>query len=697
MREEMSMNGELILEIGTEEIPSGYLDNALYDLKQLVQTGFESNRIKNSGFETYGTPRRIVLVGHGIAEKQDDLEQGFNGPPKNVAYDEKGNPTKAALGFAKKQGVSVDDLDIVKTPKGEYLHVNKLVPGRPTSEVLAEILPDMILSVPWPKSMRWGNIDCLFVRPIHWILCLLNGKVVPFELGGIQSDNFTRGHRFMSPDPKKIGSVSDYFTVMDESFVMVDPKKRQQSVKTAVETVTANAGGKVLEDIALLNTVTNLVEYPFAVSGSFEKKFLSLPEAVLITAMREHQKYFAMYDDHDHLMPRFVAVNNTRPRDEKVVIKGHERVLRARLADADFFFREDRSRPLLTRLEDLKDVVYQADLGSSFDKVIRFKELAQTICNDLGIDRDDDLRLAADLCKCDLVTQMVCEFPSLQGVIGKEYARMEGFPDEVCVAIEEHYMPVAADSALPETELGAVLSIADRLDTITGCFAVNLVPSGSSDPFALRRHALAIIRILEDRDWPLSLKKMINEAILILKKQVDFDSQAVLEKVMGFFRERYRHLILRAGYDSDIVESVISVAFDTVNDLRKRIDQLKRFSVQSGEFNELALTFKRVSNILKNQDRVDDIDTSMFREESEIILWKTYTEVKDEVKAYLKSRDYYGAMALMAGLKGPVDDFFDNVEVLTKADPRLKNNRVGMLQRVEALLKELADFSKFSI
>ena len=372
-------------------------------------------------------------------------------------------------------------------------------------------------------------------------------------------------------------------------------------------------------------------------------------------------------------------------------------MLRARLADADFFFREDCSRPLLTRLEDLKDVVYQADLGSSFDKVVRFKELAQAICNDLGIDRDDDLRLAADLCKCDLVTQMVCEFPSLQGVIGKEYARMEGFPDEVCVAIEEHYMPVAADSALPETELGAVLSIADRLDTITGCFAVNLVPSGSSDPFALRRHALAIIRILEDRDWPLSLKKMINEAVLILKKQVDFDSQTVLEKVMGFFRERYRHLILRAGYDSDIVESVISVAFDTVNDLRKRIDQLKRFSVQSGEFNELALTFKRVSNILRNQDRVDNIDTSMFREESEIILWKTYTEVKNEVKAYLKSRDYYGAMALMAGLKGPVDDFFDNVEVLTRADPRLKNNRVGMLQRVEALLKELADFSKFSI
>ncbi len=691
------MNAELILEIGTEEIPSGYIDRALHDLKQLAQIRFESNRIKHSGLKTYGTPRRIVLVGHGIADKQDDLEQEFNGPPRNVAYDKKGNPTKAALGFAKKHGVSVNDLDIVKTPKGEYLHVNKLVPGRPTSEILAEILPDMILAIPWPKSMRWGNIDCLFVRPIHWILCLLNGKVVPFELGGIKTDSFTRGHRFMSPDPMEIRSVSDYFTVMDKSFVMVDHKKRQQSVKASVETAAANAGGKVIEDVALLNTVTNLVEYPFVVSGSFGKKFLSLPEAVLITSMREHQKYFAMYDDHNHLMSRFVAVNNTRPRDKKVVIKGHERVLKARLADAVFFFREDRSRSLLTRLEDLKDVVYQADLGTSFDKVVRFKKLAQIICDHLDINRHDEIRLAADLCKCDLVTQMVSEFPGLQGVIGKEYAKLEGFPDEVCAAIEEHYMPVAADSVLPETEIGAILGIADRIDTITGCFAVNLIPSGSSDPFALRRHALAVIRILEDRDWPLSLKKMLNEAILILKEQVDFDSQTVLERVMDFFRERYRFLILRAGYDSDIVESVISVAFDTVNDLRKRIDQMKRFAVQSKEFNELALTFKRVSNILKNQEKQESIDTSIFREESEVSLWKTYTEVKNEVEECLKKRDYYGAMVLMAHLKAPVDNFFDNVEVLTKADPHLKNNRVAMLQQVETLLKKLADFSKFSI
>ena len=692
------MVAELLFEIGTEEIPAGYLEGGLRELRRLAETCLRENRIElTGGLVTYGTPRRLVLMGKGISEMQSDLVKEITGPPKSVAYDNEGRPTKAAIGFAQKQGVSVEEVQSIETPKGEYLYVKRQIPGRKTKEILAEALPKLIADISWPKSMRWGSIGFPFVRPIHWVLCLLNGEVIPFEVAGVSSGRTTMGHRFMSPEAIEVSNVQDYFTGMERAFVVIDQKERERVVERITREVAEKAGGKPIDDPELVSTVANLVEYPSAVCGSFDEIFLDLPDVVLITAMKEHQKYFAVYDEKGRLMPNFVAVNNTVARDESVVQRGHERVLRARLSDADFFLKEDRKKSLLDRLEGLKQVVYQADLGTSFDKVQRFTKLAGYLAGIVLPDEADNVRLVASLCKCDLITQMVNEFPSLQGVMGKEYARLEGYPDEVCSGIYEHYLPLRAGGQLPTSKIGAVVGIADRMDTIAGCFVVGLEPSGSADPFALRRHALAIIRIIEDMGWDLSLKEFIAQALLLLKEDIEFDNALILSKVMAFVRDRYKNMMLRSGCESDLIEAVISVGFDRIQKLRPKIDQLKKFSSESEEFNQLALTFKRVSNILKKQDKPFKTNPTLFQEDCESALYETFQALKDDVYGSLGREEYLEALGLMVKLRKPVDEFFDGVEVLTKDDQALRENRVGLLQQIAGLMLLIADFSKFSI
>jgi len=692
------MVAELLFEIGTEEIPAGYLEGGLRELRRLAETCLSENRIDlKGGLVTYGTPRRLILMGKGISEMQSDLMKEITGPPKSVAYDKEGRPTKAAIGFAQKQGVSVEEVQSIETPKGEYLYVKRQIPGRKTIEILAEALPKLIADIIWPKSMRWGSIGFPFVRPIHWVLCLFNGEIVSFEVAGVSSGRTTRGHRFMNPDAMEISSVQDYLTGMERAFVVIDQQERERVVERITGEVAEKAGGKPIHDPELVSTVANLVEYPSAVCGSFDEMFLDLPDVVLITAMKEHQKYFAVYDEKRRLMPNFVAVNNTVAKDESVVQRGHERVLRARLSDADFFLREDRKRSLLDSLEDLRQVVYQADLGTSHAKVQRFTKLAGYLAGIVLPGEADNIRLVANLCKCDLVTQMVNEFPSLQGVMGKEYAQLEGYPDKVCSGIYEHYLPLRAGGQLPTSKIGAVVGIADRMDTITGCFVVGLEPSGSADPFALRRHALAIIRIIEDMGWDVSLKELIGQALLLLKEEIEFDKAQVLSKVIAFVRERYKNMMLRSGYESDLIEAVISVGFDRIRKLRPKIDQLKKFSSESEEFNQLALTFKRVSNILKKQDKPFEADPVLFREDCERVLYETFQALKDDVYRSLKEEGYLEALGLMVKLRKPVDDFFDGVEVLTKDNQALRENRVGLLQQIAGLMLLIADFSKFSI
>jgi glycyl-tRNA synthetase beta chain len=689
---------DLLLEVGTEEIPSDYLENGLVDLERLAQTYLEENRIPcKGGLHTYGTPRRLILIGKDVAEKQEDMVREVIGPPKKAAYDKEGNPTNAALGFAKKYGVALDDLHCIETSKGEYLHIKMNIAGRSTKDVLADILPQLITSVPWPKSMRWGQEDFAFVRPVHWILALAGEEVIPLEIGGVTSGNKTRGHRFMAPQIIEIRDLQDYLNKIRENFVIIDSAEREKIIEQDIAEKAKEGAGIPLMDPELVTTVANLVEFPTAVCGDYDEMFLNLPDPVLVTVMKKHQRYFAVQGQDGRLIPHFVAVNNTKARNESVVQKGHERVLKARLSDADFFFHEDRKRRLSDRLNDLKGVIYQAELGTSFAKVERFTRLAEYLGDKIAPEKMDYIRLAARLCKCDLVTNMVTEFPSLQGVIGKEYAILDGHPEEVSSAISEHYLPLRAGDVLPASIIGTIIGLADRMDTIAGCFALNLEPTGAADPFALRRHALAIIRMLEKTDWDISLKDFISRSLDILNGYVDFPKDPVSHSVMNFFKERYKQMMLRSDYESDLIEAVISAEFDRIADLRFRIEQLKTFSTESNEFESLAMTFKRISNILKNQEESLAVDPTRFQEPCESELWNAYGEIKGEMDQLLGKREYLKALNVIARLLKPVDQFFDGVEILLKDNPMLKANRIGILQHLARLFLSLADLSKFSI
>ncbi len=691
------MTGELLLEIGTEEIPSDYLENGLRDLKRLVESHLGDERIVvGEGLEVYGTPRRLVLIGRAVADKQEDMVQEVTGPPKRAAFDGEGNPTKAAIGFAEKQGISVDAFKFVETPRGEYVSVKQEIPGRPTIHVLSELIPGLVKSLPWPKSMRWGDVGFSFVRPIHWVLALLDGQVIPFEVGGVRSGNITRGHRFMGPKTLEINGLEDYLRKMKKGSVIIDMKEREKEVKSSVVRAAETVSGTPTMDPELLSTVTNLVEFPSAVCGEFDRTFLNLPEPVLITAMKKHQKYFALRDSVGQLLPNFVAVNNTLTRDEAVVCKGHERVLAARLSDADFFFKEDRKRPLEDRLEDLKEVIYQARLGTSYAKIQRCVRLAEYLAEQILPRKIDDVRRVARLCKCDLVTEMVGEFPVLQGVMGGEYARLDGYPEEVCLAIHEHYLPVRAGDKLPTSPVGCIVGIADRMDTISGFFAIGLEPTGAADPFAIRRHALAIIRILEEMQWDISLKEFVVTSLTNLHQEVEFDEDSVAQKVSGFFRERYKSMALRFGYESDLIDAVLCANFDRIHQLRSRIDQLRRFVTESEEFESLALTFKRITNILKKQDKSLAVNISLLREPCERRLWEAYEALKSDIHRLSGQKAYFEALNLIVRLRQPVDELFDGVAILAE-DAQLRDNRVAMLQDLARLFLSLADFSRFSI
>jgi glycyl-tRNA synthetase beta chain len=691
------MAGELLLEIGTEEIPSNYLRNGLKELRRLAELYLRDNRIQiEGGLRTYGTPRRLVLVGRALADKQEDTVQEMTGPPKKIAFDEQGNPTNAAFGFAKRQGVSANELQVLETPKGEYVYVKRRMPGRRTIDLLSEILPELIANIPWPKSMRWGSEAFSFVRPIHWVLALFNGEIITFEVAGARSDNKTRGHRFMAPQIMEIDDFQDYLRKMRESYVIVDQREREGEVEKAVITVAKAVSGRAVRDPELLSTVANMVEFPSAVCGAFDEVFLNLPDAVLITAMKEHQRYFSIRDQEGRLMPNFVAVNDTIARDESVVRKGHERVLLARLADADFFFKEDRKRPLEDRLEDLKRVIYQAELGSSFAKIQHFTKLAEYLARQIAPEELNKVRLAAQLCKCDLVTEMVTEFPSLQGTMGEIYARLDGHPEDVCLAISDHYLPAQADSRLPHTLIGSIVGLADRMDTIVGCFAMGLEPTGTADPYALRRKALGIIRVIRDKKITISLPDFVSKSGSILNESISFHVEAVVDKVINFIEDRFRNMLLSEAIPQDLIDSVITGDFHFLNQVEERIAALRRFRDLSKDFEGLALASKRITNIIRGFEGTKRVNPDYFENKSEEDLWKTFQSVKDRVKREIDRENYLEALNVMAILSGPVNEFFSQVMVMTE-DKRIRENRLGMLTGLNQLLLQIADFSRFAV
>ncbi len=688
---------ELLLEIGTEEIPSTYIPETLKQSKELAEKMLQENRISYREVRCLGTPRRIVLIVEDIAEKQEDSVQEIKGPPKKVSFDKDGNPTKAAISFAKKHNVSLDEIQTINTSKGEYLFLRKVIPGTPTFDILKDEIPRLISKISFPKSMRWGTVKFSFARPIHWILCLLDGRVIPFEIAGIKSGDTTEGHRFMSSGKIKVSGVKDYLKKIEDAHVIVDPEERKRIIKDALKKEAEKVQGIPDDDPELLDSVANLVEFPFPICGSFEERFLSLPAPVIVTPMKEHQRYFPIYNKDGTLKPRFVAINNTVPKDPEVVRKGHERVLKARLTDAEFFFKEDQKIPLLKRLDELKQVIYHSELGTSYEKIERFTKLAEYIADIIAPDMLEDIRLVCKLCKCDLTTLMVSEFPDLQGVMGREYAKIEGYPSHICDAIYEHYLPTGSSDKLPESILGAIVGVADRMDTVCAYFGIGIRPTGSADPFGLRRHAISIIRIIDKMKWDISFLELVKKALAIIKERISLskEAQKIEEEVISFFKDRFRFMAIADGFRTEVVESVIEASFDKISFLRERIKQMEDFmSHREEDLKKLVLTAKRVSNILKKQKERFDVDPSLFKETYEKGLWDSYLEIRDKITSFVNKNNYLDALDCLLSIKDPIDKLFDNVEILTK-DENLRRNRVGLVQKLEALFKEVADFSKF--
>ena len=689
------MTGEFLLEIGTEEIPARFLPPTTEAMKKTMGARLESEYLSFDGIRAMATPRRLTLVVSGLLLRQKDREQQVIGPPEKAAFDQAGSPTKAAQGFARAHAVDVADLKLVDTGRGKCVAVTKSISGKPAIEILQELLPGWITNIAFPKSMRWGTVSTPFARPIHWFLALLEGQVIPFSLDDVHSGNITYGHRFLAPDPIVVQNFADYLAGLRNAHVMIDPEERQSRMLEEIQRVARERGGTILDDPELKTENSFLVEYPSVVCGSFDDSFLELPDEVLITAMREHQRYFAVQDSSGTLLPLFVAVNNTRARNEEVVTKGHQRVLKARLEDARFYFEDDRKKPLDGFVEELRGVLFQQKLGTSHQKMKRFRELARFMAEIVAPRDAEVVDRAAVLCKADLVSGMVGEFPSLQGVMGRVYARLAGEPEGVAEAIFEHYLPRFAGDRLPTTHPGALVGMADRLDTICGCFGIGLIPTGAADPYALRRHTLAIINILLDNNYAFDLKTLAQKSLELLGHRLEGDPGDILNRVLEFFRTRFHNLLTGKGHPFDVVDAVLSLHFQHPPEALKRVEALKEWRTRD-EFEPLAISFKRVVNILKDQKLSDEVNTALFEDTAEKDLWDAYLEAKGTVSRLLDEGEYKKSLHIIFGLKEPIDRFFDTVLVMVD-DDALRHNRLNLLNQLGDLFKNIGDFSKFSV
>jgi glycyl-tRNA synthetase beta chain len=636
-----------------------------------------------------------VLIVKNVPARQEDREEEILGPPKSAAFAPDGTPTKAGLGFAKAKGVLVEDLGFKETPKGEYVCIRRRVEGKETVVLLAEFLPKFIVSIPFKKSMRWGESTLRFARPIHWILTLFDGKVIPFDLDGIAAGNRSFGHRFLAPEEFDVTGVASYLEGLRRHMVMVDPEERKVVIQKGIEEALSSRNLQWLEDPDLLEEVAYLVEYPFVVMGAFDETYLSLPQEVLVTAMREHQRYFSVMHPDDTLAPYFIAVNNTYRKELATFVKGHERVLRARLEDAKFFFEEDRKVPLEQRVEELKGVVFHAKLGTSYEKVRRIIQLSEYLAETLGTPKGPVLR-TAHLCKADLVSEMVGEFPSLQGIMGRIYARLSGEPEEICEAIFEHYLPRFSEDKLPTGDIGAIVGMADRMDTIVGCFGNDLIPTGAADPFGLRRAALAIIRIILVEDYTISLSDWIDKARGLLSEKVHLEAQSAWEVARDFFAVRFRGYLQAEGIAFDTIEAVIARNFDDIADSYRRGTVFHEFR-QDPAFASLMLSFKRVVNILEGQNVEEkaEIRLDLLKEDPEKALYEKMEKIRGRFVTLMEKKDYHAALQLMATLKPVVDRFFDEVLVMDP-DEAHRENRLTLLTRIQRLFSRFADFSKVS-
>lgn len=685
------MDKELLLEIGTEEIPAAFLPKAIKDMNEIIRRELSNKYIGHGDIKTMATPRRLCLCVANLAGKQEDQVIEKMGPAKKVAFDENGNPTKAAIGFATGQGIAVGELEIVTTEKGEYICARKKIAGVNTTSLLPDILKKLITSIPFKKSMRWSDLDIRFARPIHWILAIYGDEIIPFVVGNISSGDRSYGHRFMSSKSFKVKNLKDYVANCRKHFVIVDPDERRKIILEEAQKTANTVNGSIFYTEDLLETVTYLTEYPSAVCGSFNPEYLKLPKEVLTTSMIAHQKYFPVVNDKGNLLPYFITINNTLSRDPAIVARGNEKVIRARLSDAKFFFDEDQKTPLDHHFEKLNQVVFHTQLGTSYEKVMRFRKLAQYLTDQINPSLKDTVDRAAILAKADLETQMVYEFAELQGIMGREYALLAGEKPVVAKAIYEHYLPTAAGGELPETDEGAIISIADKIDTIVGFFGVNLIPTGTADPYALRRQAIGVINIILNKLYPMNLKNLIEESISILGMKLKRPHEEIMSDVIEFFKGRFENQLISQGHPYDVVDAVLETgASDIVRSFRK-IEAMETFKSHE-DFEPLAIAFKRVGNIVKDF-KSGSVDSSKFETDEERNLYRAFLHTKDSVVKYFEQDDYRSALIELATLRKPVDDFFNNVLVMAK-DDAIRFNRLSLLREISNIFHMIADFSK---
>ena len=682
------MSKNLLLEIGTEEVPAHVMPGILKELKEHAQKAFRELRIDFEEIRTLGTPRRTALIVKGLAGRQADVSSENRGPSVKIAFDADGNPTKAAQGFAR--GQKVDPKDLVM--KDGYVYAMVHEEGAATEELLKKLLPELICGLNFPNNMRWADLDFKFIRPLRWIVALYGSDVIPFEVAEVRSGKVSRGHRFLSQGEFEIDDADSYERACEAQFVIVDQERRKAMIRGQIEAVAKENGGvaDITED--LLEEVLYLVEYPTALCGRFEEKYLELPAEAVITPMRDHQRYFPVKTAEGKLLPLFITVRNGGKEYLETVQHGNERVLKARLEDAQFFFNEDRKRSLEEHREKLRTVVFQEGLGTVYEKSERLEKLAAFLADALQADektRKHALR-AAKLCKADLVTGMVTEFTELQGIMGREYAKLDGECEKVAIAIDEHYMPRFAGDSQPKTPAGRIVSFADKMDTIVGTFSRGKIPTGSQDPFALRRQALGLVNMVVEAKYSLSLSAVVDLAMDLYGMEDEKARAKMQQDVADFMRLRLKNVLADRNIRYDVVDAVLADV-DDLYAVMLRAEAVAKFIQEDGAEKKIQ-AFVRAGNLAKNAESAE-VREDLFREDVETSLYQAYVSTESSVESLVAGGDYHGAIDALTELSQPIDAFFDGVMVMDKEEA-VKNNRLGLLKSVDALIGRVADFGR---
>lgn len=680
------MARDLLFEIGAEEIPAGFMPNILGQLKTLAETKLNDAHLPFESIATYGTPRRLALIVKGLADTSAEISKRHKGPSASIAYDADGNPTKAAIGFARGKGLDVADLVVEEG----YIYAETKTAGVPAKDIVIDMLPQLITGLNFPKSMHWGNLDAKFVRPVRWLVALLDEEIIPVEFATVKSGNVTRGHRFLGADEITIKNAASYVDTLKENFVMVDQDARRELISKQLHDMAASKNASIVWDDDLLEEINYLVEWPTALCGGFEESYLALPDAAIITPMKDHQRYFPLVDQDGKLLPMFLTVRNGSDLSIEVVQAGNERVLRARLDDAKFFFNEDRKKPLIDRQDGLTKIVFQEGLGNLADKTERLLTLGRVFSEECELHEDARVVLerATELAKTDLTTGMVTEFTELQGVMGKEYALLDGESPEVAEAIFEQYLPRFAGDVLPQTEAGKVLSIIDKIDNIVATFSRGLIPTGSQDPYALRRQTIGILNILLNSEWNISLRPIIVESMNLLNVPADKQDE-LLGQVEEFITLRLKNIFLDREVPHHVIDLLLSNNELSVADAEGLVKALLANRIDENV--ELVQAFTRMYNLVKDVTYTG-VDESLFREEAERALYEAATKASEASIDAWDKNDYDAVVAVPATLVPVINKFFEDVMVMDK-DEAIKANRLQLVRLAYSVMAIIGDIS----